>query len=253
MKECPICKAGSFDDAEVCYGCLHRFEPGEGAKAAAAAPTGPTLPPAAVTSKPVQSGTMSPISAASVAPSMAQTTSTRATSAPVGVSQSPATSAPAGVSQSPATQVMQVPAVAVAQPGVAAAISTANKPVTVKAVAADKPQNVQTISVPANAKGADIVVRIELLDTRESEAVYSSRVDAALKARACAKLRQGGVPGAKLEVKYPAAEQTSIAQQSESGAYESRSRHARSVSSARSAAVPRHAQTHEREACAVGA
>lgn len=25
MKTCPICKAGAFDDAEVCYGCLHRF------------------------------------------------------------------------------------------------------------------------------------------------------------------------------------------------------------------------------------
>lgn len=27
MKKCPICKAGTFDDAEVCYGCLHRFTP----------------------------------------------------------------------------------------------------------------------------------------------------------------------------------------------------------------------------------
>lgn len=26
MKECPICKAISFDDAKICYGCLHRFE-----------------------------------------------------------------------------------------------------------------------------------------------------------------------------------------------------------------------------------
>ena len=25
MKTCPVCKAGAFDDAEVCYGCLHRF------------------------------------------------------------------------------------------------------------------------------------------------------------------------------------------------------------------------------------
>lgn len=30
MKECPVCKAGSFDDAEVCYGCLHRFGSGQG-------------------------------------------------------------------------------------------------------------------------------------------------------------------------------------------------------------------------------
>lgn len=26
MKECPICKAIAFDDARICYGCLHRFE-----------------------------------------------------------------------------------------------------------------------------------------------------------------------------------------------------------------------------------
>lgn len=34
MKECPVCKAIAFDDAQVCYGCLHRFEPGEGAMSA---------------------------------------------------------------------------------------------------------------------------------------------------------------------------------------------------------------------------
>ncbi|WP_165046134.1 MULTISPECIES: hypothetical protein [unclassified Adlercreutzia] len=25
MKVCPVCGARAFDDAEVCYGCLHRF------------------------------------------------------------------------------------------------------------------------------------------------------------------------------------------------------------------------------------
>lgn len=25
MKTCPICKAVAFDDATVCYGCMHRF------------------------------------------------------------------------------------------------------------------------------------------------------------------------------------------------------------------------------------
>lgn len=25
MKTCPICGARAFDDAAVCYGCLHRF------------------------------------------------------------------------------------------------------------------------------------------------------------------------------------------------------------------------------------
>lgn len=26
MKTCPICKARCFDDMEVCFGCMHRFE-----------------------------------------------------------------------------------------------------------------------------------------------------------------------------------------------------------------------------------
>ena len=27
MKVCPVCGAKAFDDAAVCYGCLHRFGP----------------------------------------------------------------------------------------------------------------------------------------------------------------------------------------------------------------------------------
>lgn len=26
MKQCPICQGTSFDDAQTCFGCLHRFE-----------------------------------------------------------------------------------------------------------------------------------------------------------------------------------------------------------------------------------
>ncbi|MEG1166655.1 MAG: hypothetical protein RSD93_01200, partial [Gordonibacter sp.] len=26
MKTCPVCHARTFDDAEVCYGCMHRYE-----------------------------------------------------------------------------------------------------------------------------------------------------------------------------------------------------------------------------------
>ena len=33
MKTCPVCKAGAFDDAEVCYGCLHRFSQADAAVA----------------------------------------------------------------------------------------------------------------------------------------------------------------------------------------------------------------------------
>ncbi len=30
MKMCPVCKAVSFDDADICYGCLHRFDKASG-------------------------------------------------------------------------------------------------------------------------------------------------------------------------------------------------------------------------------
>ena len=29
MKTCPICNAAAFDDAAICYGCLHRFDEGD--------------------------------------------------------------------------------------------------------------------------------------------------------------------------------------------------------------------------------
>ena len=29
MKTCPICHAVAFDDAAICYGCLHRFADNE--------------------------------------------------------------------------------------------------------------------------------------------------------------------------------------------------------------------------------
>ncbi|MBQ9000584.1 MAG: hypothetical protein IJ087_01870 [Eggerthellaceae bacterium] len=25
MKTCPVCHATTFDDAEICYGCMHRY------------------------------------------------------------------------------------------------------------------------------------------------------------------------------------------------------------------------------------
>ena len=36
MKECPVCSAVTFDDMDICYGCLHRFG---GADAIAASAT----------------------------------------------------------------------------------------------------------------------------------------------------------------------------------------------------------------------
>lgn len=29
MKTCPVCKARCFDDMEICFGCMHRFDGGE--------------------------------------------------------------------------------------------------------------------------------------------------------------------------------------------------------------------------------
>lgn len=33
MKDCPICGAMAFDDARLCYGCLHDFTQDDGGKA----------------------------------------------------------------------------------------------------------------------------------------------------------------------------------------------------------------------------
>lgn len=44
MKSCPICAAKAFDDAEVCFGCLHRFEAGDAKSQSAGAPTPPGAP-----------------------------------------------------------------------------------------------------------------------------------------------------------------------------------------------------------------
>ena len=38
MKTCPVCEALAFDDAPICYGCLHRF--GEEDARSEAAPIG---------------------------------------------------------------------------------------------------------------------------------------------------------------------------------------------------------------------
>ena len=37
MKTCPICHAVAFDDAQICYGCLHRFDAEEAPRPAAEA------------------------------------------------------------------------------------------------------------------------------------------------------------------------------------------------------------------------
>lgn len=39
MKTCPVCKARAFDDAQVCYGCLHKFSQQETANYQVFSPT----------------------------------------------------------------------------------------------------------------------------------------------------------------------------------------------------------------------
>ena len=43
MKTCPTCGARAFDDAEVCFGCLHRYEE-EPVRPNVAMPTMPSSP-----------------------------------------------------------------------------------------------------------------------------------------------------------------------------------------------------------------
>ena len=40
MKTCPVCDAKAFDDAEICYGCMHRFDEDAGSVQKTAAPMG---------------------------------------------------------------------------------------------------------------------------------------------------------------------------------------------------------------------
>ena len=48
MKTCPVCGAGAFDDAEVCFGCLHKYEKDElGCMACATGPGGSVAAPTA--------------------------------------------------------------------------------------------------------------------------------------------------------------------------------------------------------------
>ena len=53
MKTCPVCGARCFDDMDVCYGCMHRFGPGDAASAPQAATVfGQAANPAAYQSTP---------------------------------------------------------------------------------------------------------------------------------------------------------------------------------------------------------
>ena len=244
MKECPVCKAGSFDDAEVCYGCLHRFEPGEGVVAAiAGGPTGDG--PGLAAARAVRSTRPAQVTQATRQGAQEGAGQGRPAAANPQGSQLTATEPSMSAlhdAQSTASQVMEVPALAVAQPYAAQRVASGHR----VELGSAEGSAAQTVSVPA--KGADIVVRIELFDARAAESTGSARVDAALQARACSRLRRGGTPGARLEVKYPSESEREAAAgaRADAALRDSRSRHGRP-------AAPRHAQAVAREACAVGA
>lgn len=44
MKTCPVCGAGAFDDADVCFGCLHRYESPAGSSGVPVVPVSPVSP-----------------------------------------------------------------------------------------------------------------------------------------------------------------------------------------------------------------
>lgn len=45
MKTCPVCNAVAFDDASICYGCMHRFADGETAEPAGVSGAPSVQPP----------------------------------------------------------------------------------------------------------------------------------------------------------------------------------------------------------------
>ena len=93
MKSCPVCKARCFDDMEICYGCMHRFEQEEGNGDAPigkeAAPAGQVVEQVATEQASADAAAMSP--------------GTVAASAGMVDAQMDATSAPAGVKANVAT------------------------------------------------------------------------------------------------------------------------------------------------------
>ena len=93
MKNCPVCKARCFDDMEICYGCMHRFEQEEGNGdvpiGKEAAPAGQVVEQVATEQASADAAAMSP--------------GTVAASAGMVDAQMDATSAPAGVKANVAT------------------------------------------------------------------------------------------------------------------------------------------------------
>lgn len=243
MKECPVCKAGSFDDAEICYGCLHRFDPGQGMQTASRRPSPGTPPgsnrvadaekaapdvmevPAMAVARPADS-MMPPASSAAERTSVS--------SAGVGGLDSSGLSV--GGSAAPSSS----PAM------LSGRLDDSRTPVDI-GVPLDELQSFSGQSVSLPAPGGEIVLRIELHDVRSASERSESqdRARSTMRVRTCERLHQGVSRGARVEVRYPSErESPSGPSGDEAHGRESRSRHASS---------PRHAQVERRDMCAVGA
>lgn len=146
MKTCPVCKAGAFDDAEVCYGCLHRFAPQDAFAQKA-------VPPAETTALPSVGASGGAVTLAGGPPA-----------APM--------------------QPTAVPASAQVQPQAASGVAQSTP--LLAGVDADA---AHTVSVPV--RGADIVVRIELVEpSRERGECTETGRDSAPGGPECALLRR---------------------------------------------------------------
>lgn len=247
MKECPVCKAGSFDDAEVCYGCLHRFDPGQnvqatlhqpvsGAPSGAAASLGSKQEAPAVMEVPALAVARPAASAA--ASSMGET----GRSEVLASGASPGAPRTFGAAMSVEGPSVSVPAPAQADQAAAACV--------IDDLAIEEARETQLPSgqlISASSQSGEIVLRIELHDVRDSpvRADARDRRGDAARARACARFHQGSPQGARVEVRYPdASERAAGMRSAQPRDRESRSRHA---------ASPRHAQASQRDLCAVGA
>ena len=245
MKQCPVCKAGSFDDAEVCYGCLHRFDPGQNAQAALRRPV-PGAPSGAVASLEGKQEAPAVMEVPALAVARPAVSATTFSMDEAGRSESLASmtssGAPRGFKGSASVEVPSASASAQADRVAAACVVDE---LAVEEAREPQPSIGQLISVPSQS--GEIVLRIELHDVRDSLVHTDSRdrqVDAA-RSRPCARFHQGSSPGARIEVRYPDASECAT------GTHGPRSRDRESRS--RHAASPRHAQASQQELRAVGA
>lgn len=171
MRVCPVCHARAFDDAEVCYGCMHRFS----SKEPAAAP----MPGSAH-----KGGAVGPLS---------QETQMRAQTPSSGANAASWTDARQAASvKGRSAEQLQQPLPDDGVSGIEQRLDGEPR--------GSAPVVVRNVSV--SAEGADIVVRIELVGAAEANAAAEDdAARQAAQATACQLLRRGrpirGLVGAR--------------------------------------------------------